>query len=134
MAKSASNGKRRNIAVAEDAPLPITAGATIRRRRPKVAAANPAPDLASTPRTSKQDIVLRLLRQEQGASIEELMTATGWQKHSVRGFMSGTVKTKLDLDLTSEKTERGRVYRILDSAPATEGLAVAAANEVDHAG
>ena len=43
------------------------------------------------------------------------MTATEWQQHSVRGFLAGVVRKKLGLNLVSESTERGRVYRIKDS-------------------
>ena len=62
---------------------------------------------------SKQDAVLQLLRQKQGTSIAEMMAATGWQAHSVRGFLSGTVKTKMKLAVASEKEKSGeRRYRI----------------------
>jgi hypothetical protein len=46
------------------------------------------------------------------------MQATGWQQHSVRGFFAGVVRKKLGLNLTSKKTEAGRVYRIGASKPA----------------
>ena len=56
-----------------------------------------------------------MLRAEGGATIEEIMVATGWQSHTIRGAMSGALKKKLGLEVTSEKTEeRGRVYRIED--------------------
>jgi hypothetical protein len=54
-------------------------------------------------RESKQDVVIALLRRSQGASIEEMMEATGWQAHSVRGFMSGALKKRLGMDVVSEK-------------------------------
>ena len=54
-------------------------------------------------RVTKQDRVLTLLRQSQGVSILEIMEATGWQAHSVRGFLSGTVKKKLSLPLVTDK-------------------------------
>ena len=43
-----------------------------------------------------------------------MMEATGWQAHSVRGAMSGSVKKALGLTITSEKTQTGRIYRIVD--------------------
>jgi hypothetical protein len=63
--------------------------------------------------TSKSDQVLLLLRRKGGASIADLQKQTGWQSHSVRGFLSGTVKKKLGLGLLSERTEKGeRRYAI----------------------
>lgn len=62
------------------------------------------------PSTSKQDAILALLRQGNGSTISDLMTATGWQAHSVRGFLSGTVKKKLGLDVQSEKRDGERRY------------------------
>jgi hypothetical protein len=47
-----------------------------------------------------------------------VVTATGWQRHTVRGVFSGTLKKKLGLTLTSAKEERGRVYRIAEPANA----------------
>ena len=62
---------------------------------------------------SKSELILTLLHKKDGATIAELMTATGWQAHSVRGFLSGTVKKKFGLALVSQK-EAGsdRTYRI----------------------
>ena len=64
-------------------------------------------------RVTKQERVLTLLSQPEGASIEEMMQATDWQQHSVRGFLAGTVKKKLGFSLTSLKPNGGvRRYRI----------------------
>lgn len=55
-----------------------------------------------------------LLKRKRGATIDEAAAATGWQAHSVRGAISGALRKKLGLDVTSEKVEgRGRVYRIV---------------------
>src|SRR6202023_833202 len=63
-------------------------------------------------RVTKQERVLTLLSQPEGASIEEMMQATDWQQHSVRGFLAGTVKRKLGFSLTSLKPNGGvRRYR-----------------------
>jgi Protein of unknown function (DUF3489) len=58
-------------------------------------------------RVTKQERMLTLLSQPEGASIEEMMQATGWQQHSVRGFLAGTVKRKLGFSLTSSKPDDG---------------------------
>src|SRR5262245_4309087 len=64
-------------------------------------------------RITKRERMLTLLSQPAGASIQEMMQATGWQQHSVRGFLAGTVKRKLGFSLTSSKPEVGvRRYRI----------------------
>ena len=63
--------------------------------------------------TSKQDQVLTLLRRQNGASIDEIVAATDWQPHSVRGFLSGAVKKRLGIDVVSEKGEDGvRRYHV----------------------
>jgi len=62
---------------------------------------------------TKQALLIEMLRRPDGATIEEVMTATGWQAHTVRGAMAGALKKKLGLEVTSAKVEgRGRVYRI----------------------
>ena len=61
---------------------------------------------------TKQQTCLDLLGRREGATLEELEEATGWQKHSVRGFLAGAVKKKLGLTLVSEKPDAGpRRYR-----------------------
>ena len=62
--------------------------------------------------SSKQAKVIALLRNPQGAKLPELMQATGWQAHSVRGFLSGTIKKKLNLNLISQKHDGAQIYRI----------------------
>jgi hypothetical protein len=62
---------------------------------------------------SKQSEVLALLRRTGGASLEELMTATGWRAHTVRGFISGTVGKKFGLTVESTRGEdKVRIYRL----------------------
>ena len=54
-----------------------------------------------------------MLRAEGGATIDEIVAATGWQAHTVRGAFAGALKKKLGLEVTSEKVEgRGRVYSL----------------------
>jgi Protein of unknown function (DUF3489) len=65
---------------------------------------------------SKQGEVIAMLRRPEGATVDEVASATGWQRHTVRGVFSGTLKKKLGLTLASVKEERGRVYRIAEPA------------------
>jgi len=62
---------------------------------------------------SKQSRVVEMLRAPGGATIAAVMKVTGWQQHSVRGFLAGAVKKKMGLELTSETNGDGRVYRIV---------------------
>jgi hypothetical protein len=72
-------------------------------------------------RPSKQDVVIAMLRRPEGATVDEVASATGWQRHTVRGVFSGTAKKKLGLILASAQEERGRVYRIAEPASAATG-------------
>ena len=77
----------------------------------------PTEDAAPKTRTpregTKQATLIAMLRAPNGATIAEIMAATGWQSHTVRGAMSGALKKKLGLEVTSEKVEdRGRVYKL----------------------
>jgi hypothetical protein len=63
-------------------------------------------------RRSKQDAVIAMLQRLDGATVDEVASAMGWQRHTVRGLFSGTLKKKLGLTLDSAQEERGRVYRI----------------------
>jgi hypothetical protein len=63
---------------------------------------------------TKHARILAMLRTPAGATIAAIMAATEWQQHSVRGFLAGVVRKKLGLNLVSEQTDKGRVYRIKD--------------------
>ncbi len=69
-------------------------------------------------RESKQANLIARLEQPAGATIADLMKVTGWQAHSVRGVMSGALKKRLGLTITSEKGDGDRVYRITPSRQA----------------
>jgi hypothetical protein len=61
---------------------------------------------------SKHDKILTLLQRPKGATLDALVKETQWQKHSVRGFLAGAVRKKLNLPLLSEKIDGVRTYRI----------------------
>jgi uncharacterized protein DUF3489 len=61
---------------------------------------------------SKQDKIVALLQRPKGATLDALVKETQWEKHSVRGFLAGTVRKKLKLRLLSEKIDSIRTYRI----------------------
>src|SRR5262245_42886873 len=73
----------------------------------------PDPDQQfDTRRPSKQNAVIARLQRPEGATVDEVASAMGWQRHTVRGLFSGALKKKLGLTLAAAKEERGRVYRI----------------------
>ena len=62
---------------------------------------------------TKEALLIAMLRRPEGATIAQVIEATGWQPHTVRGAISGALKKKRGLEVTSEKNESGeRVYRI----------------------
>ncbi len=66
--------------------------------------------------------MLGLLRRKKGASIDEMQTATGWQAHSLRGLLSGTIGKRMGLALNSAPDKSGvRRYRIVDRPVEREG-------------
>ncbi len=88
----------------------------------KPVASKPTPTVSSPPPLasrsgSKTQACLDLLARRNGATLDELMVASGWQAHSVRGFLSGTVKKKLGLALTSTQDDGGvRHYHVPGAA------------------
>ena len=64
---------------------------------------------------AKLDTIIALLKRPKGATLEDMMEATGWQRHSIHGTLSGTIKKKRGLLLITDYGERGRMYRIADA-------------------
>lgn len=88
-----------------------TANTTAHRNRKEPPTKQPVEE-----RTTKYAALLRLLKQADGTTIPDMMQATGWQQHSLRGFLAGTVKKKLGLTLISSKVDgQHRRYRIATS-------------------
>src|SRR5688572_9955957 len=88
---------------------------TKNKAKPKKAGPKSARKEASTPRgESKGAKILELIRRAKGASLAELMEATGWQAHSIRGFIS-TVGKKQNITIESSKSEAGeRIYKLAE--------------------
>jgi Protein of unknown function (DUF3489) len=101
-------------------------------KRPKKKS-NAARVLREAGTITKHDRVLGLLRAKCGTTIAAMSKATGWQSHSVRGFLTGVVKRKLGLTMTSEKTKSGRIYRIVGAKPSAPSRSVAVMQETNDA-
>jgi hypothetical protein len=76
---------------------------------------------------SKQSRVLGLLSRPSGATIASVMRSTGWQPHTVRGFLAAVVRKKLGLRLESEKADGERVYRIIAGKTSADSAGVPSA-------
>lgn len=66
-------------------------------------------------RTTKQSRIIAMLRSPSGVSIDAMIKASGWQQHSVRGFLAGVIRKRLKLKLTSKVIADKRIYRIVGS-------------------
>jgi hypothetical protein len=103
MSKSA---KKRAVA-SSATPVAVAQPAQLAPRKPKRPKREPG---------SKQDSVIAMLKSPAGATIDAMMKATGWQQHSVRGFLAGVLRKRLKLKLGSKKVDGKRVYRITGGA------------------
>ena len=97
----------------DSAPTDADAAPTAEAAQDAAAEAERAPSARAPREGTKQATLIAMLRAPEGATIEEITAATGWQPHTVRGAFAGALKKKLGLEVTSEKVEgRGRVYRL----------------------
>ena len=100
--------------------LAVSSPALAQDAKPAQKAAGNAHSNGANP-DSKQSRIVAMLQAPAGTTIAAMMKATGWQKHSVRGFLAGVVRKRLKLNLTSEKLDGGRVYRISGLGRAKSG-------------
>ena len=103
------------------------------KKRPVVSSTTPVPAAKPAQSTtgnvkspkvdpgSKQSRVIAMLQSPSGTTIAAMMKATGWQQHSVRGFLAGVVRKRLKLKLGSKKVDGQRVYRIASARSGKSG-------------
>jgi hypothetical protein len=116
---AAETSLKGNEGVSESAPETKTeASKHSRPRRKSSRSSRGKKRRTSATAASKQEIVLQMLRRKSGASIDDLVSKTEWQPHSVRGFLSGVARKKLKLPLVSEVGKDGvRRYRVASPKP-----------------
>ena len=101
------------MAQAKKAKTPAPKSKSAKTTGKTVKAAAPLTTGAQHRRGTKQTQMIELLSRDTGATIADIVAATGWQPHTVRGAMAGALKKRLGLTVTSEKVDgRGRVYRV----------------------
>ena len=96
---------------------------TLKTIKPKPPA-RPGPVQTAIQPVTKHARVVAMLRSPRGTTIAAIMNATDWQQHSVRGFLAGVVRKKLGLNLVSEQSNKGRVYRIKDGQSSADAARV----------
>lgn len=86
--------------------------------KPVVKRVKTAPSQAPEITTTKQSQLITLLRSAAGASMEQMMALTGWQSHTVRGMLSGSLRKRLGLDVQCQRVDGVHLYRIVEAAAA----------------
>jgi hypothetical protein len=112
-ALSLDGGARRSVdAMPAFPPVSHSAQEIPMPKRKKTRGQKPTPAKPAAKHQTKQAQLLALLRRPQGVTIDQAAKALAWQSHSVRGVISGVLKKRLGLSVTSAKGEAGRVYRV----------------------
>ena len=107
--------QQKNIVLNIEPPTtskPRKTKASVQSMKPPKATKSIVEPIVATGHNSKQTVLITLMRRVEGATLEDLTAATGWQSHSIRGLISGVIKKRLGFIVTAGKEERGRVYRI----------------------
>ncbi len=105
------------MAQAKKTKTPVTKSKPAKTVRKAVKATAPPVATAKNRSGTKQALLIAMLSRETGATIADLVAASGWLPHTIRGAMAGALKKKLGLTITSEKVDgRGRVYRVQASS------------------
>ena len=115
MAKLAQVPRTSSTAAKSTKPKPSSRAKRSRPSDPAKKKAHTSLNVGVLP-TGKIATLISLLRRAKGASIADMMKAAGWQAHSVRGAICGSIKKKLGLNVASEKTDGVRFYRIVDGS------------------
>lgn len=113
-AAAVEDPRQKRAARRQTAAAPATKGAPAPTAEALDTAASSAPETAPSPKgpAGKLGIVVALMRRPEGATVTQMGEATGWQPHSVRGALAGSLKRKHKLTIVGEPGEAGRVYRI----------------------
>ena len=109
-----SRSSSRKTATQNKAAAQTTTHKLVKPRRGTTPEPHPSSAKQTERTETKQGRILAMLRAPSGVTVDTMMRTTGWQQHSVRGFLAGVVRKKLGCNLVSAAAERGRLYRISD--------------------
>lgn len=121
--KPSSPSSSKTPAAKSPAAKPVRAASGSRSKaaaatKPAVKRAKPAPAQAPEVTTTKQSQLITLLSGAAGASMEQMMALTGWQSHTVRGMLSGSLRKRLGLDVQCQRVDGVHLYRFVEAASA----------------
>jgi len=106
-----SKARQKSKTAKESAAAAKPHWAKVSRRHAPATRPTPAASRPTSRNGTKAARIVEMLRAPAGATIAGMMSATGWQSHSVRGFLAGSVRKRLKLNLISEPSDEGRIYR-----------------------